>query len=342
MSVFYPSLEDMTVDQYIMSQRYPSHPQPTAPTYYYARESDNPVNNGVNGPIYEAINNDDKGKNNESGRRNIENMMHFGGSQFTPNGHHNESIVTIPRSNCEQQNVVPWNNDDRRVISSDGRTNNDAIEQLPNGTIMIAPISMLSNSLSKSVVHHGVRTTTLYKEKNGKVGIRLRCIDMGMFVQFVAEDSPAAIGGIRFGDQILEINGVELLGLSEDEAMDLLNPSKEEQTLDLVIRDRPFERTITLHKNNVGSLGFGYADNKITHIIKNTSASRNGLLINQRILEVNGQNVIGFKSPQMKQILDEAEQTVTLTIISNDMYNALLKNVSWSLILKKQDHSIPE
>lgn len=205
-----------------------------------------------------------------------------------------EDITTIPRNNPEQT-IISWNNDDRRVIQSNGGIHSDVTEQLPNGALMVAPVSMLSSSLSKSVVHHGVRTTTLYKEKNGRVGIRLRCINMGMFVQFVAEDSPASIGGIRFGDQILEINGIELLGLSENEAMDLLNSSKDEQTLDLVIRDRPFERTITLHKNNVGSLGFAYADNKITHIIKSTSASRNGLLINQRILEVNGQNVIGFK-----------------------------------------------
>lgn len=341
MSVFYPSLEDMTVDQYIVSQRYPPHPHPTAPSYYYARDSQNTSSNITNIPIYEAINNDDKGKKKESGKIGSEGMMQFDATKFNTDTCENNTTTTMARGNGDFS-VIPWNIDDRRVVQSNEIMHSDAAEQLPNGALMVAPVSMLSNSLSKSVVHHGVRTTTLYKEKSGKVGMRLRCINMGMFVQFVAEDSPASIGGIRFGDQILEINGIELLGLSEDEAMDLLNPSKKEQTIDLVIRDRPFERTITLHKNNIGSLGFAYTDNKITHIIKNTSASRNGLLINQRILEVNGQNVIGFKSSEMKKILDEAEQTVTLTIISNEMYNELLKNVSWNLILKKQDHSVPE
>ncbi len=58
---------------------------------------------------------------------------------------------------------------------------------------------------------------------------------------------------------------------------------------------RPFERTITLHKDSSGHVGFNYKDNKITAIAKETSAARNGLLIDHYILEANGQNVIGLK-----------------------------------------------
>ena len=54
---------------------------------------------------------------------------------------------------------------------------------------------------------------------------------------------------------------------------------------------RPFERSITLHKDSSGHVGFNYKDNRITAIAKDTCAE----LIDHHILDVNGQNVIGMK-----------------------------------------------
>jgi len=58
---------------------------------------------------------------------------------------------------------------------------------------------------------------------------------------------------------------------------------------------RPFERTITLQKDSIGTVGFVFKENKITAIVKDSSAARNGLLIDHHMVEVNGQNVIGLK-----------------------------------------------
>ena len=58
---------------------------------------------------------------------------------------------------------------------------------------------------------------------------------------------------------------------------------------------RPFERTITLHKDSTGHVGFIFKNGKITSIVKDSSAARNGLLTEQNICEINGQNVIGLK-----------------------------------------------
>lgn len=63
----------------------------------------------------------------------------------------------------------------------------------------------------------------------------------------------------------------------------------------LVIRDRPFERTITLQKDSSGHVGFNYKNGKITHLLKDSSAARNGLLIDHQICEVGGQSVVGMK-----------------------------------------------
>lgn len=58
---------------------------------------------------------------------------------------------------------------------------------------------------------------------------------------------------------------------------------------------RPFQRTITMHKDSSGHVGFIYKSGKITSLVKDGSAARNGLLTDHYICEINGQNIIGLK-----------------------------------------------
>lgn len=51
---------------------------------------------------------------------------------------------------------------------------------------------------------------------------------------------------------------------------------------------RPFERTVTMHKDSTGYIGFQFKDGKIIALVKDSSAARNGLLTDHQILEVNG------------------------------------------------------
>ena len=55
----------------------------------------------------------------------------------------------------------------------------------------------------------------LCKDRDGKVGLRVKSIDKGVFVALVTKGSPAAMGGLRFGDQILQINGENVAGYDE-------------------------------------------------------------------------------------------------------------------------------
>ena len=52
------------------------------------------------------------------------------------------------------------------------------------------------------------------KDRDGKVGLRVRSVDKGVFVALVTKGSPSAMGGLRFGDQILQINGMFLCVVS--------------------------------------------------------------------------------------------------------------------------------
>jgi len=209
------------------------------------------------------------------------------------------------------------------------------------GGTMVAPLSGMSPGLARANLTHGVRQVIICKDSKGKVGMRFRSVNKGIFVQFVASGSTAALAGIRFGDQILQIDGQDVLGMTKDKAMSLLSKCKDPKSIAVTIRDRPFERAITLHKDSGGHLGFTHRDNEITAIVRDSSAARNGLLVNHHLLEVNGQTVIGMKSKDVKKLLDEAGQTVTLTIMPSELYLHMIKQMDMNL-LKKQDHSVPD
>ena len=52
---------------------------------------------------------------------------------------------------------------------------------------------------------------------------------------------------VRFGDQILQVNGDNVAGYSTEKVHDILKKASV-NNISMVIRDRPFERTLTLHK----------------------------------------------------------------------------------------------
>ena len=50
-----------------------------------------------------------------------------------------------------------------------------------------------------------------------------------------------------------------------------------------------------MQKDSTGHIGFIFNDGKITQIVKDSSAARNGVLIEHHLIEVDGQNVVGLK-----------------------------------------------
>lgn len=105
-----------------------------------------------------------------------------------------------------------------------------------------------------------------------------------------------------------------------------------ENDINMVIRDRPFERTVTMHKDSNGHIGFQFNNGKISSIVKDSSAARNGLLIDHQLLEINGQNVVGMKDKEVTAIiLSDKEPIITVTIIPSFIYDHMVK---------KYDHSV--
>ncbi|CAK1552129.1 unnamed protein product [Leptosia nina] len=195
---------------------------------------------------------------------------------------------------------------------------------------MIAPISSQSQSLSKAIVTGAIRQVILCKDRDGKCGLRLHSVNNGVFVCYVAAGSPAALAGLRFGDQILEINNVSLAGMSMEQCHAILKKSPT-NGINMAVRDRPFERTITLHKDSLGHVGFQFKDGNIIGLVKDSSAARNGLLTDHQILEINTINVVGMKDKDISKVIDEGPSVVNVTVIPQYIYKHMISKMSSSL-----------
>ncbi|KAM8787403.1 syntenin-1 isoform 1-T1 [Rhynchonycteris naso] len=206
---------------------------------------------------------------------------------------------------------------------------------------MVAPVTGNDVGIRRAEIKQGIREVILCKDQDGKIGLRLKSVDNGIFVQLVQANSPASLVGLRFGDQVLQINGENCAGWSSDKAHKVLRQAFGEK-ITMTIRDRPFERTITMHKDSTGHVGFIFKNGKITSIVKDSSAARNGLLTEHNICEINGQNVIGLKDSQIADILSTSGTVVTITIMPAFIFEHIIKRMAPSIMKSLMDHTIPE
>uniref|UniRef100_A0A023GLA4 PDZ domain-containing protein n=1 Tax=Amblyomma triste TaxID=251400 RepID=A0A023GLA4_AMBTT len=206
---------------------------------------------------------------------------------------------------------------------------------------MVAPISGSSLGLKRAHVSHGIREVILCKDQKGKVGLRVQAINKGIFVVLVQANSPAALAGLRFGDQLLTINDEVLAGYSVDKVHTLIVKANPERIV-IAVRDRPFERTVTMHKSSTGHVGFAFRDGRIISLVKDSSATRNGLLVDHQLLEVNGQNVVGVKDADITKIIEGAGNVITVTVMPSFVYDHMIKHTSGGMLKKLMDHSIPD
>lgn len=64
-----------------------------------------------------------------------------------------------------------------------------------------------------------------------------QAVSKGIFVSLVQAGSPAALAGLRFGDQILQVNGTSVAGWSMDKVHDLFKKAGVND-IRVAVRDR--------------------------------------------------------------------------------------------------------
>lgn len=87
---------------------------------------------------------------------------------------------------------------------------------------------------------------------------------------------------------------------------------------------RPFERTVTLHKDSLGHVGFQFKGGKITGLVKDSSAARNGVLTDHQLLEVNTVNVVGMADSDICKVIEAGPPIVNITIIPSYIYQHMI------------------
>lgn len=63
-------------------------------------------------------------------------------------------------------------------------------------------------------------------------------MNTGVFACLVMDNTPAARGGLRFGDQILQIDGVDMAGMSVEKVHKIFKTKKPGDKFELAVRDR--------------------------------------------------------------------------------------------------------
>lgn len=216
-----------------------------------------------------------------------------------------------------------------------------ATSRTGSNNMQVAPVSGSDKGIKRAEIKQGIRELVCCKDQEGKIGLRIRDVNKGLFVALVQNNSPAALAGLRFGDQILQINGENVAGWDTDKAHKVLKKASGDR-ITFAVRDRPFERTITLQKDSHGYIGFIFKDGRIKSLVKDSSACRNGLLTEHQLIEVNGQNVVGLKDEQISAIIDAGGRTVTVTVMPSFLYDHIVKCMGNSIVKKLMDHSIPD
>ncbi|KAL8570741.1 hypothetical protein ACOMHN_039175 [Nucella lapillus] len=207
---------------------------------------------------------------------------------------------------------------------------------------MVAPITGNENKgLMRAEIKQGIREVVLCKDEKGMLGVRVRHVNNGLFVALVMKNSPSALAGLRFGDQILTINGQTMAGWDNDKAHNFIK-KLDPQRITMAVRDRPFERTVSMQKDSNGYIGFVFKDGKIKSLVKDSSAARNGLLTDHHLVEVSGQNVVGLKDSEIGEIIDASGRTITVTVMPSFLYEHVVKCMGNSLIKRLMDSSIPD
>lgn len=245
---------------------------------------------------------------------------------------YNTESSVVPHNSSNFQSLYPALSEYMGLdLTEQSRKHNIVAKSNTSGNVITIPAV-------PGQVTHGLRRLTLCKDVKGRVGLLVSAINNGIFVCFVLKDSPAALGGLRFGDQILQINETLLAGYSADKVHSLIKKMPV-NNINFIIRDRPFERTITMQKDSMGHFGFQFHKGKIETLVKDSSAARNGLVTEHHLLEVQGQNVVNMDDKEIKKILESSGGVATVTIIPSFLYEQIMKKMRKDFVKAKMDHS---
>ena len=120
-------------------------------------------------------------------------------------------------------------------------------------------------------------------------------------------------------------------------------------------RDRPLCRSLVLTKDRAGRLGIMVRcgleihdeiiyshlarDGAVSAIAVASTAARNGVLVGDQLVEVNGACVVGLGDREVRRRIEQEAAAVTLTTMPQETFRAMLRGMSGWLVRNKMNHS---
>ncbi|CAB1314866.1 unnamed protein product, partial [Coregonus sp. 'balchen'] len=137
-------------------------------------------------------------------------------------------------------------------------------------------------------------------------------------------------GRLRAGDELIGIDGIMVKGRSHKQVLDLMTNAARNGQMPSVLDHESFD--ITLHRKDSEGFGFviltskskpplGVIPHKIGRIIEGSPTDRCGLLnVGDRISAVNGRSIVRLSHNDIVQLIKDAGNAVTLTVVPEDEY----------------------
>lgn len=165
--------------------------------------------------------------------------------------------------------------------------------------------------------------------KNQGILLNFQVYKLGVFISNLNKISSDI--GFHLGDQLINLNGLTLSGLKREKVEEYYNRFDNTQLLTFMVRDRPYSKVITLTKSPTDNkLGFLIKKGYITDLVENTSAHRNGLLVDHKLVEIDGHQTYNLSDNEIiKMLMNTQYISVNLTIYPREFYEKLTKKGWW-------------
>lgn len=154
------------------------------------------------------------------------------------------------------------------------------------------------------------------------IGVAPHAIKNHVFVMYVEPGTPAHLAGLRFGDEILDVNDGFVYKWTPEQISEFIK-NQPDQRFPMIIRRRPFTREFTFNSGKCEALGFQIHEGRILNVYYDTEAYRKGLLVNYQIIEINHKNVIGMDDKQMRYAFQRNKQ-FSITIMPGLIYEHMM------------------
>eukprot|EP00123_Amoebidium_parasiticum_P000620 comp11468_c0_seq1/m.5909 comp11468_c0_seq1/g.5909 ORF comp11468_c0_seq1/g.5909 comp11468_c0_seq1/m.5909 type:complete len:374 (-) comp11468_c0_seq1:967-2088(-) len=171
----------------------------------------------------------------------------------------------------------------------------------------------------------GCREVELVKDQADSFGFAISDYDGRIYVTCCAKNSPASRAKLRIGDEVVLVNGQEMLGHTAIEAQEII---REFVRATLLLRPcQHFKRyALEVPANGQRKLGMFIKGGVIMKVSTGSLAAENGVPENHCLISINGQNCVGVADDAIRDMFRDAGDIVKLVVLDYVVFVTMMRN----------------